>query len=327
MRRFPLFKDCRWEISTEKQSTSFSLAFRQGWGWPSKWSQQLLHYGPAMSPAITQSPSAKSRVEARGEKGTVASPLAVLLHPSPHRWGSSLPRPVGETTGVAPLRSTPPAERPPRGGRGPKARRQEGRPRRNPRPRPTSSIPASALPSRSPSCCSPSRSPSRGGDDHRLALLVASAAAALGIAGVGALACSGAACDCDAGWGRRRQAPQARQGRHHAAQGRVIHEGVEYRQGLRHRSLSMRHLHSRWGKERVPLALLSISPSFPATIVARATTRFSPYCNKSLRQHHYFGCNRGYYCTETVIWLQFVCLLQHKIWVALFICSVATCWR
>jgi hypothetical protein len=22
---------------------------------------------------------------------------------------------------------------------------------------------------------------------------------------------------------------------------------------------------------------------------------------------------RGYYCTETVIWLQFVCLLQHKI--------------
>jgi hypothetical protein len=23
------------------------------------------------------------------------------------------------------------------------------------------------------------------------------------------------------------------------------------------------------------------------------TTRFSPYCNKSLRQHHYFGCNRG----------------------------------
>jgi hypothetical protein len=44
-----------------------------------------------------------------------------------------------------------------------------------------------------------------------------------------------------------------------------------------------------------------------------STTRFSPYCNKSLRQHHYFGCNRGYYCTETVIWLQFVCLLQHKI--------------
>jgi hypothetical protein len=39
------------------------------------------------------------------------------------------------------------------------------------------------------------------------------------------------------------------------------------------------------------------------------TTRFSPYCNKSLRKHHYFGCNRGYYCTETVIWLQFVCLL------------------
>jgi hypothetical protein len=25
----------------------------------------------------------------------------------------------------------------------------------------------------------------------------------------------------------------------------------------------------------------------------RYTTRFSPYCNKSLRQHHYFGCNRG----------------------------------
>jgi hypothetical protein len=25
----------------------------------------------------------------------------------------------------------------------------------------------------------------------------------------------------------------------------------------------------------------------------RHTTRFSPYCNKSLRQHHYFGCNRG----------------------------------
>jgi hypothetical protein len=24
-----------------------------------------------------------------------------------------------------------------------------------------------------------------------------------------------------------------------------------------------------------------------------STTRFSPYCNKSLRQHHYFGCNRG----------------------------------
>jgi hypothetical protein len=33
----------------------------------------------------------------------------------------------------------------------------------------------------------------------------------------------------------------------------------------------------------------------------------------------------GYYCTETVIWLQFVCLLKHKIGVALFICSVATC--
>jgi hypothetical protein len=31
----------------------------------------------------------------------------------------------------------------------------------------------------------------------------------------------------------------------------------------------------------------------------------------------------GYYCSETVIWLQFVCLLQHKIFVALFIFSVA----
>jgi hypothetical protein len=31
-----------------------------------------------------------------------------------------------------------------------------------------------------------------------------------------------------------------------------------------------------------------------ATLVQSAsTTRFSPYCNKSLRQHHYFGCNRG----------------------------------
>jgi hypothetical protein len=27
--------------------------------------------------------------------------------------------------------------------------------------------------------------------------------------------------------------------------------------------------------------------------ITRSTTRFSPYCNKSLRQHHYFGCNRG----------------------------------
>jgi hypothetical protein len=26
---------------------------------------------------------------------------------------------------------------------------------------------------------------------------------------------------------------------------------------------------------------------------AGGTTRFPPYCNKSLRQHHYFGCNTG----------------------------------
>jgi hypothetical protein len=32
----------------------------------------------------------------------------------------------------------------------------------------------------------------------------------------------------------------------------------------------------------------------------------------------------GYYCTETVIRLQFVCLLQHKICVAIFIFCVAT---
>jgi hypothetical protein len=49
----------------------------------------------------------------------------------------------------------------------------------------------------------------------------------------------------------------------------------------------------------------------------------------------------GYYCTETVIQLQFVCLLQHKICVAIFIfvlqqvdanapifrISVAFCWK
>jgi hypothetical protein len=32
----------------------------------------------------------------------------------------------------------------------------------------------------------------------------------------------------------------------------------------------------------------------------------------------------GYFCTEMVIWLQFVCLLQHEIFVAIFISCVAT---
>jgi hypothetical protein len=72
---------------------------------------------------------------------------------------------------------------------------------------------------------------------------------------------------------------------------------------------------SRPNLSRVPAQPLQCRrPTTPPPSPAAAdTTRFSPYCNKSLRQHHYFSYNRGYYCIETVIWLQFVCLLQHKI--------------
>jgi hypothetical protein len=44
--------------------------------------------------------------------------------------------------------------------------------------------------------------------------------------------------------------------------------GVEYHQGHRHQSLSLRRLRSRWGEERVPLALLSVPPSFLAATMA-----------------------------------------------------------
>jgi hypothetical protein len=59
-------------------------------------------------------------------------------------------------------------------------------------------------------------------------------------------------------------------------------------------------------------------------VIAKALQGFPPIATISLGNTTNSVAIGGYYCTETVIWLQFVFLLEHKICVVIFTFCVAT---
>jgi hypothetical protein len=62
----------------------------------------------------------------------------------------------------------------------------------------------------------------------------------------------------------------------------------------------------------------------PAAALGGALQGFPPIATISLGNTTNSVAIEGYYCTETVIRLQFGCLLQHKVCVAIFIFCVTT---
>jgi hypothetical protein len=74
---------------------------------------------------------------------------------------------------------------------------------------------------------------------------------------------------------------------------------------------------------KIPTRTVTIALPLSLLSSVQALQGFPPIATNPLGNTTNSVAIGGYYCTETVIWLQFVCLLQHKICVAIFIFCVA----